>query len=233
MKFNLHLSPNVLMVLFFPLICTTFSKTKPLSGEPQFGNITQTEFNNWTAAWASNGKQYLQANEIVSYNMAVEDLQNLIQANAASARFYLGLQEGNQASNPKLIMVGINGMGSMMNTYYGNTGHCPGACGNGNRSKEVGNENATNAISMSTFQAWTGEWHEQGASFSQNSLTTHFAMQLINIQQVLGQSPTSVRLYLGLNNGTVHLILVGVDANGSEMNTFYNVTRPCPPSCEN
>ncbi|MBK8701064.1 MAG: hypothetical protein IPN29_16610 [Saprospiraceae bacterium] len=28
-----------------------------------------------------------------------------------------------------------------------------------------------------------------------------------------------------------HLILVGVDWNGNEMKSYYNVTRPCPPGC--
>jgi len=100
-------------------------------------------------------------------------------------------------------------------------------------------------ISLNKFYTWTNNWKNDGKAFinSQPKFLKYFTMPLVDLQQVLGESPDSARFHLGLRMDTIpnipHLIVVGVDENGNDMLNYskgqyaYDVSLPCPPACNN
>lgn len=72
-------------------------------------------------------------------------------------------------------------------------------------------------------------------------LTEYFTMPKNNFVQILATNPASIRGHMGLdtttNPYTVHLIVVGVDANGQDMVDYdnglyyYDFSDGCPIDC--
>lgn len=103
--------------------------------------------------------------------------------------------------------------------------------------------NPQDTISLNKFNTWTTNWKDHGKDFIANEkdILKYFTMPLIDVSQMLGETPDSARYYLGLRTDTVpnvpHLLLVGVDSNGVNLLDYskgqyaYDVTKPCPPAC--
>ncbi len=102
---------------------------------------------------------------------------------------------------------------------------------------------ATDTISVAKFNSWVGAWISNGREYTDSVLLRYFTMPLVDLTQVLGETPSSSRFYFGLDttgsSPVPHLLLVGVDSLGKDMidpnkNQFiYDVTRPCPAFCGN
>ena len=91
-------------------------------------------------------------------------------------------------------------------------------------------------ISKQTFLTWTTAWKTNGKAYTDTLLTLYYDMPIIDLEEVVGELPAKARFYHGLEDlggghYEAHLILVGVDASGSEVGQYFDVTKPCPPSC--
>ncbi len=98
-------------------------------------------------------------------------------------------------------------------------------------------------ISNAQFAAWTTAWHNNQKTWMAqiNHSIDYFGMPLVDLSEVLNQrGVVSSRFYLGLKTpDSLHLVVVGVDAQGNNMldnsqgQYAYDVSRPCPPLCGN
>ncbi len=96
-------------------------------------------------------------------------------------------------------------------------------------------------ISLAKFNTWTNAWVQGGQAYTATTLTRYYTMPVIDLSEVLGETPAAARFYQGLDVSVTpnvpHLLLVGVDANGNDMLDYsagqyvYDVSRPCPPKC--
>ncbi|MBK9254219.1 MAG: hypothetical protein IPM42_01895 [Saprospiraceae bacterium] len=98
-------------------------------------------------------------------------------------------------------------------------------------------QNPNHTITREAFNTWTSEWLNNSRTFIRSNSIRAFTMPAKNISDVLVQNPASVRFYFGLdastNPSTPHLIAVGINASGQDLGVFYNMSTPCPPTCEN
>lgn len=96
-------------------------------------------------------------------------------------------------------------------------------------------------ISLDTFKVWSANWKNHGASWLASDSLYAFNLPDIDLTEVLGERPDSVRYYIGLessgNGGyNAKLMLVGVKA-GKDMINYtkgqyvYDVSTTCPPFC--
>jgi Tfp pilus assembly protein PilX len=100
---------------------------------------------------------------------------------------------------------------------------------------------AQDTISLAKFNKWTNAWVQGGQAYTATTLTRYYTMPVIDLAEVLGETPAAARFYQGLDTSVTpnvpHLLLVGVDANGNDMLDYsagqyvYDVSHPCPPKC--
>ncbi len=100
---------------------------------------------------------------------------------------------------------------------------------------------AQDTISLAKFNTWTNAWVQGGQAYTATTLTRYYTMPVIDLAEVLGETPAAARFYQGLDTSVTpnvpHLLLVGVDASGNDMLDYsagqyvYDVTHPCPPKC--
>jgi hypothetical protein len=106
---------------------------------------------------------------------------------------------------------------------------------------ESSSPRTTDTISLKTFNTWKTNWERNQASWIDNNTLDGFNLPLIDLGNVLGESPDSSRFYLGLaSDGSggfnAKLMVVGVKA-GKDMIDYanghyvYDVSTACPPFC--
>jgi hypothetical protein len=96
-------------------------------------------------------------------------------------------------------------------------------------------------ISNAQFAAWTTTWHNNQKQWMAqvNHSIDYFGMPLVDLTEVLNQKGiVSSRFYLGIKPAdSLHLLVVGVDAQGNNMldnskgQYAYDVSVPCPSAC--
>lgn len=96
-------------------------------------------------------------------------------------------------------------------------------------------------IHNSTFNAWTSRWQSNQKAWMAaiNNSINYFGMPLSDLSSVLEtRGAVSSRFYLGLTTqDSIHLVVVGVDAQGNNMldnskdQFAYDVSLPCPTAC--
>ncbi len=101
------------------------------------------------------------------------------------------------------------------------------------QNKEVAKMSFSDTIPGATFNVWTSAWNQNGRSYISQTHIRAFQLPISSVQNVLNQSPESIRLYFGLDNNVPHLVLVGMDNKGNPQGRFYNASVPCPPTCAN
>jgi len=99
----------------------------------------------------------------------------------------------------------------------------------------------TDTISLAKFMTWTNAWIQYGQAYTATTLTKYYTMPVIDLTEVLGETPAAARFHQGLDTSVTpnvpHLLLVGVDTSGNDMLNYsagqyvYDVTHPCPPKC--
>lgn len=96
-------------------------------------------------------------------------------------------------------------------------------------------------ISLNTFNTWKENWKDNSSTWIANNRLTAFNLPLLDLENVLAESPDSSRFYIGLesdgNGGyNAKLMVVGVK-DGKDMidyakgNYVYDVSTQCPPYC--
>lgn len=93
----------------------------------------------------------------------------------------------------------------------------------------------TNTIPLATAQAWAKTWRD-----SQPDNVKAYLIPQDDITQLMAEANVQdVRAYCGIDeNGDYKLMLVGVDANGSDLvneaagEYVYDFTEPCPRTCD-
>lgn len=108
--------------------------------------------------------------------------------------------------------------------------------------EEVATSSSTkDTISVNTFNTWKNNWDRNASSWMANNSLKAFNLPLIDLENIIGETPDSSRFYLGLesdgNGGfTPKLMVVGVKA-GKDMIDYanghyvYDVSTACPPFC--
>lgn len=94
-------------------------------------------------------------------------------------------------------------------------------------------------ISKATFDLWVKNWEKGLGKNPVTKTIKYFNMPIIDYSELLGELPTSSRLYLGIDESVVpnmpHIMLVGVDSLGNNMTSqsgkIYDISQPCPPAC--
>ena len=99
-----------------------------------------------------------------------------------------------------------------------------------------------NAIPVAKAVIWVNKWRAQDPRILP---LKGFVIPKIDLTEVLGEEPTSVRTYMAIDpddegeNTKYHLLIVGVDSAGNDMldpdleQYVYDFTRPCPSICSN
>ena len=92
--------------------------------------ITYAEFTNWRENWSADAANYMAADSLVYFDMAIVDLQEVINSGADSARFYIGLEALDKENYyPHLMMVGVDSNGTEnLNLILDYTKACPPNC---------------------------------------------------------------------------------------------------------
>lgn len=93
-------------------------------------------------------------------------------------------------------------------------------------------------ISNETFQQWTGLWDTLGKGFTDTLLVKYFDLPIIDLAEVLGETPAKSRFFNGLEDlggghYEPHLIVAGVDSVGQIVGPYFDVSSPCPYQCNN
>ncbi len=107
--------------------------------------------------------------------------------------------------------------------------------------ESVAADPTADTISLNTFNTWTQNWERNAATWIGSNSLKGFNLPLIDLENVLGESPDSSRFYLGLESDgsggfNAKLMIVGVKA-GVDMIDYakgqyvYDVSSACPPFC--
>ena len=108
--------------------------------------------------------------------------------------------------------------------------------------EEVTTSSSTkDTISVNTFNTWKNNWDRNAATWMTNNSLKAFNLPLIDLENIVGESPDSSRFYLGLESDgsggfTPKLMVVGVK-EGKDMIDYangqyvYDVSTACPPFC--
>lgn len=110
---------------------------------------------------------------------------------------------------------------------------------------------AKNVLPVKTFNLWKENWKNHGGMWMDSTMkvwkgTAHpiltaYNMPKIDLSEVLSEDADSTRFYLGLkalsNGYEAKLMLVGVKAGANMLDTSknefaYDLTKSCPPYCE-
>ncbi|WP_046744660.1 hypothetical protein [Kordia zhangzhouensis] len=94
-----------------------------------------------------------------------------------------------------------------------------------------------NTIPVSVASGWTEAWRNRTGEEQING----FFIPMTDINEVMVEKGIeNIRGYLGIDeNGTVHMLIVGVDSKGNDMideasgQFVYDYTKPCPQQCGN
>jgi hypothetical protein len=99
----------------------------------------------------------------------------------------------------------------------------------------------TDTISLDSFNTWRNNWQRNRISWIANNRLEGFNLPLVDLENILGESPDSSRFYLGLESDgsggfNAKIMVVGVKA-GKDMIDYakghyvYDVSTACPPFC--
>lgn len=95
---------------------------------------------------------------------------------------------------------------------------------------------SSDTISRATFAEWKNNWDSLGRRFTDTLLIKYYDMPVIDLEQTLGENPAGARFYHGLKSlgnrkYEAHLVLTATNQRGEDVGSYFDVTKPCPPSC--
>jgi len=100
----------------------------------------------------------------------------------------------------------------------------------------------SNSIPVNIASQQTADWRAYNMAVAPNNIVNGFFIPMDSVSSAMLNAQSGLRVYGALtqsgNPSSLHLVIVGVDANGNDVLTnidgssaVYDFTRPCPDFC--